>query len=40
MLVSVTFPGTLGDEAPKANAGKFKDWGFEGQLTYRGKYQT
>ena len=37
MLVSVTFPGTLGDEAPKANAGKFKDWGFEGQLTYRGK---
>lgn len=36
MLVSITFPGTLGDNAPKANAGKFKDWGFEGQLNYRG----
>ena len=36
MLVSITFPGTLGDEAPKANAGKFKDWGFEGQMNYRG----
>lgn len=37
MLVSITFPGTLGDSAPKANAGKFKDWGFEGQANYRGK---
>ncbi len=37
MLVSVTYPGILGDKAPSANAGKFKDWGFEGQLTYRGK---
>lgn len=37
MLVSITFPGTLGDSAPKANAGKFKNWGFEGQLTYRGR---
>ncbi len=37
MLVSITYPGTLGDSAPKANAGKFKDWGFEGQLNYRGK---
>lgn len=37
MLVSITYPGTLGDTAPKANAGKFKDWGFEGQLNYRGK---
>jgi hypothetical protein len=36
MLVSITYPGILGDEAPKANAGKFKDWGFEGQMTYRG----
>lgn len=35
MLVSMTFPGTLGDSAPKANAGKFKDWGYEGQVTYR-----
>ena len=37
MLVSVTLPGTLGDSAPSANAGKFKDWGWEGQLTYNGK---
>lgn len=37
MLVSITYPGTLGDSAPKANAGKFKDWGYEGQINYRGK---
>ncbi len=37
MLVSVTLPGTLGDKAPSANAGKFKDYGWEGQLTYTGK---
>lgn len=37
MLVSITFPGTLGDSAPKANAGKFKTWGYEGSLNYRGK---
>lgn len=37
MLVSVTFPGTLGDSAPKANAGKFKGWGYEGQLNYRNR---
>lgn len=37
MLVSITFPGTLGDSAPKANAGKFKTWGFDGQFNYRGK---
>lgn len=37
MLVSITFPGTLGDSAPKANAGKFKNWGYEGQITYRDK---
>lgn len=37
MLVNVTLPGTLGDKAPSANAGKFKDWGFEGQLTYNGR---
>jgi TonB-linked SusC/RagA family outer membrane protein len=36
MLVSITYPGTLGDSAPKANAGKFKDWGYEGQLNYKG----
>ena len=37
MLVSVTLPGTLGDSAPSANVGKFKDWGWEGQVTYNGK---
>lgn len=37
MLVSVTLPATLGDNAPSVNAGKFKDWGFEGQLTYNGR---
>ena len=37
MLVSVTLPATLGDSAPSANAGKFKDYGWEGQVTYTGK---
>ena len=37
MLVSVTLPGTLGDAAPSANAGKFKDFGWEGQMTYNGR---
>lgn len=37
MLVSITFPGTLGDSAPKANAGKFKTWGLEGEINYNGK---
>ena len=37
MLVSVTLPGTLGDAAPSANMGKFKDYGWEGQITYNGK---
>lgn len=36
MLVAVTYPATLGDKAPSANAGKFKGWGYEGQLTYNG----
>lgn len=45
MLVSITFPGVLGEKAPKANSGKFKNWGFEGQLNYHGqigqvKYHT
>lgn len=38
MLVSITFPATLGDKAPSANAGKFKDWGFEGQINYNGRF--
>ncbi len=37
MLVSVTLPATLGDTAPSANVGKFKDYGWEGQLTYNGR---
>ena len=37
MLVSVTLPGTLGDDVPSANKGKFKDYGWEGQITYTGK---
>ncbi len=37
MLVGITFPATLGDKAPSANAGKFKDWGWEGQIMYRGR---
>ena len=35
MLVSIAYPGILGDNAPSANVGKFKDYGYEGQLTYR-----
>lgn len=35
MLVNISFPGTLGDNAPEANVGKFKGWGYEGQLSYR-----
>lgn len=37
MLVSVTLPATLGDSAPSANKGKFKDYGWEGQINYTGK---
>lgn len=37
MLVSVTYPATLGDKAPSANLGKFKDWGYEAQATYNGR---
>ncbi len=37
MLVGISFPATLGDSAPSANAGKIKDWGYEGQITWRSK---
>lgn len=37
MLVSVKLPATLGDNPPTANVGKFKDYGWEGQVTYNGK---
>ncbi len=34
MLVAITYPAVLGDSAPTANSGKFKDWGFEGSINY------
>ena len=37
MLVSITYPAILGDKAPTANSGKFKDWGYEGSINYNGK---
>jgi len=35
MLVSIDYPVLIGDSAPKANTGKFKAWGYEGQITWR-----
>ena len=35
MLVNISYPSLIGDSAPKANSGKFKAWGYEGQLTWR-----
>lgn len=35
MLIDVIYPGILGDAAPTANYGKFKAWGYEGQITWR-----
>ncbi len=35
MLIDVLYPGILGDKAPTANAGKFKAWGWEGQINWR-----
>lgn len=35
MLIDVTYPGILGAAAPTANLGKFKAWGYEGQITWR-----
>lgn len=35
MLIDVIYPGILGDNAPTANLGKFKAWGYEGQLNWR-----
>ena len=37
MLVAITYPAVLGDSAPTANSGKFKDWGFEASLNYNFK---
>jgi TonB-linked SusC/RagA family outer membrane protein len=35
MLVSVTYPGTLGIGAPQSNNGDLQTWGWEGQLTWK-----
>lgn len=35
MLIDVNYPGILGDSAPTANLGKFKAWGWEGQVNWR-----
>ena len=35
MLIDVIYPGILGDKAPTANKGKFKAWGYEGQINWR-----
>ena len=37
MLVNVKKPATLGDNAPSANVGKFRDYGVDGQISYEGK---
>ncbi len=35
MLISIDYPGILGDKAPSSNSGKFRDWGFEGIFIYQ-----
>lgn len=35
MLIDVVYPGILGDKAPTANFGKFKAWGYEGQINWQ-----
>ena len=35
MLVGIDYPGIVGDNPPSVNEGKFKSWGYEGQLTWR-----
>lgn len=37
MLVQITYPAVLGDKAPSSNNGKFKNYGFDGQLNWRDK---
>lgn len=34
MLIDVLYPGILGDKAPTANKGKFKGWGYEGNINW------
>ena len=37
MLIGIGLPSTLGDTAPSSNVGKFKDWGFDGDIRYNGR---
>lgn len=37
MLIGIALPATLGDTAPSSNVGKFKDWGFDGEIRYNGR---
>lgn len=37
MLIDVLYPGILGDKAPTGNKGKFKAWGYEGQVNWNDK---
>ncbi len=37
MLIDVLYPGILGDSAPTANKGKFKAWGYEGNINWNDK---
>lgn len=35
MLVNIDYPSVIGDTAPTTNSGKFKAWGYEGQIQWR-----
>ena len=35
MLVGIDYPSIVGDNPPSVNEGKFKSWGYEGQITWR-----
>ncbi|MDR1369146.1 MAG: TonB-dependent receptor [Dysgonamonadaceae bacterium] len=37
MLITITYPGILGDNAGYSNSGKFESKGYEGQLNWRDK---
>ncbi|MFR9669565.1 MAG: SusC/RagA family TonB-linked outer membrane protein, partial [Rikenellaceae bacterium] len=37
MLISITYPQTLGTGTPDTNVGEFRGWGYEGSLNYRRK---
>ncbi|MDD6364572.1 MAG: TonB-dependent receptor [Bacteroidales bacterium] len=38
MLVNIDYPSVIGDTAPTTNSGKFKAWGYEGQIQWRDHY--